>query len=419
MVSAKGVVVQIRRAESADLEPLAQLWAQSFPGRRTVEDRVAQLEAGIPYGGLESSWILEDSGRLAGAFKAYYLTQYLGGVGVPMLGLAAVATAPTARRRGVGRAICRAALRIGRERGDLVSTLYPFRPSFYRALGWGAAGELYSFRFSPQSLPSYEEVSRVRAAVEEDTPDLAAVYARVAARSNGLIERAPGTWAYHLSKSSTYPFVYEANGIRGYILARFEAGDAPGAGILTVQELIAEDDDAYRGLLGWLSLQGDQFREVRYDARPDEYFEDHLTDPRPIGFRPARSLWYPTARVIRGPMLRVIDLPGLIGTLTDWGQRTESGFTIYLEIEDPELPHNTGPWTFALEGGRATLERGGDPRLVDAILRTDIATLSEILTGTLSPSAAFQLDKAEVEGSISALDRLFRPSKPFWLLDEF
>src|SRR5690625_4403215 len=56
VVSAKGVVVQIRRAESADLEPLAQLWAQSFPGRRTVEDRVAQLEAGIPYGGLESSW---------------------------------------------------------------------------------------------------------------------------------------------------------------------------------------------------------------------------------------------------------------------------------------------------------------------------------------------------------------------------
>jgi predicted acetyltransferase len=187
--------VQFRSADSTDLYRVARLWAQSFPGERTIADRVAQLEAGIPYGGIECSWIAEERGRLAGAFKAYHLTQHLAGAAVPMLGLAAVATAPTARRRGVGRALCEYAARLGRERGDLVSVLYPFRPAFYRALGWGAAGELESFRFNPRALPFYDEAAAIRAAESDDLAALAACYARVAAGSNGLIERDSGVWA--------------------------------------------------------------------------------------------------------------------------------------------------------------------------------------------------------------------------------
>src|SRR5690606_42029006 len=83
-----------------------------------------------------------EHGRVIGACRAYRRSEHLGGPTVPMLGLAAVATAPNARRRGVGRALCREAIRLGRERGDVVSVLYPARPAFYRALGWGLVGEL-------------------------------------------------------------------------------------------------------------------------------------------------------------------------------------------------------------------------------------------------------------------------------------
>lgn len=411
--------MELRRAESDDIESLARLWAQSFPGERTVADRVAQLEAGIPYGGLESSWLLEERGALAGAFKAYGMTQYLCGTAVQMLGLAAVATAPTARRRGVGRALCRAALRLGRERGDLVSVLYPFRPSFYRALGWGVAGELRSFRFRPRALPAYSEAGGVRGAGQADLPEIAACYARGAAGSNGLIERDSGVWAYHFQREGVYPFVYDGNGISGYLLARFSAGGAPEAGILSVLELVAEDDDAYRGLLGWLALQGDQFREIRYDARVDEHFERRLSDPRPPGFRPARNLWYPTSKLVRGPMLRIIDLPGLVRARKEWGDGGGVAFTCYLEVDDPELPENRGPWTLTLEEGGAMLRPGGDPQAADAALSTDAATFAEIFTGTVAPSVAAALGEARIEGAAGALDRIFAPARPFCLLDEF
>jgi predicted acetyltransferase len=411
--------VQFRSAELADLYPLARLWAQSFPGERTVADRVAQLEAGIPYGGIESGWLAEERGRLLGAFKAYHFTQNLAGAAVPMLGLAAVATAPTARRRGVGRALCAQALRVGRERGDLVSVLYPFRPSFYRAFGWGVAGELQAFRFAPRALPVYDEAAAVRSAEADDLGALAACYGRVAARSNGLIERDRGVWAYHFDRTAVYPFIYDGTGVSGYVLARFAAGNAPEAGILSILELVAEDDDAYLGLLGWIASQGDQFREIRYDARIDEHFGMRLSDPRPPGYQPARNLWYPAARQIRGPMLRILDLPALLQARTRWGGEDGTAFSLVLEVEDPELPENRGPWTLTLEDGHARVRPGGDPRRADAALQADAATFAEIFTGTIAPTAAARIGLARLEGAGAVLDRIFVPEQPFWLLDEF
>jgi predicted acetyltransferase len=378
-----------------------------------------QLEAGIPYGGLGCSWVAEIDGRLAGAYRAYRLTQHLAGAPLPVLGVAAVATAPTARRRGVGRAICRHALRLGRERGEVASLLYPFRPSFYRALGWGLAGELHTFRFSPTALPLYAEAVHVRAGAPEDRDLIAACYARVAARSHGLIARDRPIWSYHLDRIGVYPYLYDAGGVRGYLLARFERGPAPEAGTLAVLELIAEDDEAYRALLGWIAAQRDQVREVSYDARPDERFDLRLSDPRPPSYRPARNLWFPTARRIRGPMLRVLDVAGALEPRTRWGDGTIPALALALEIHDAELPENRGPWRVLLEEGRAYVEPANGARGTDVALTTDAATFSEIYAGTLPPSAALRLGLAEGEGAIAALDRLFALEEPFWLLDEF
>lgn len=410
--------MEFRKAEPADVIPLAELWNQAFPGTRTVADRIRQLETGIPYGGLESAWLVEERGRLAGAFRAYRMIEHLGGAALPMLGIAGVATAPTARRRGVGKALCRHALRVGRDRGDVISVLYPFRPSFYRALGWGLAGELEAYRFSPGALPVYDEAADVRAGGPRDREGIAACYARVAARTNGLIERDPVLWSYHLDVAGVYPFLYAPDGaVRGYVLARFDRGPAPEAGSLSIVELVAEDDVAYRALLGWIALQRDQVREVHYEARPDERLELRLTDPRPPSFRPIRGLWFPTARRIRGPMLRVLDVPAALEARTRWGD--DVAFIVSLEIDDPDLPENRGPWQVAFEAGRATVTEARSTHPNDAALTTDAATFAEIYTGTLSPSTAVRFGLATGDGELRALDRIFTLDPPFWMLDEF
>ena len=164
----------IRHAEHSDIRALASLWARSFPGERSVEERVRHLETGGVFGGIESAWLEERDGRMAGAFRAYALTQHMHGTPYRMMGLAAVAVDETARRRGIARDLCMHAIRVARDRGDVLSMLYPFRPSFYHGLGWALTGEMHTYRFRPESLGEVgRAMERGGGGVDADDVDLA------------------------------------------------------------------------------------------------------------------------------------------------------------------------------------------------------------------------------------------------------
>lgn len=407
-----------RLAEPKDLEPLARLWDVAFPGARTIADRIRQLETGVPYGGRDVTFVEEDAGRIVGAFRAYRMTEYLAGRPAPMLGLAGVAVAPSARRRGIGRRLGEAAIRVGRERGDAVSVLYPFRPSFYRALGWGTVGELRAFHFRPDALHDADERSAVRAATDRELDALLACYDRVASRSHGPIRRDLESWRHRIVARSLRPFVYDDDGVRGYLLAGFRPGESPENGRLEVPELVAEHDAAYRGLLGWIACQGDQWTSVLYHARPGERFEHRLADPRPPRYEPHRGLWYPTSTVLRGPMLRVLDVPAALRARASWGEPGEAALSLRLEVDDPQVPENRGPWILAVEPTGAEVRRANGVR-ADVGLTTDVATFAQIYAGELTPSGAADLGLARVDGAAVALDRAFQVTEPFRLLDEF
>ena len=242
---------ELVRASRRDIPRLAELWAHSFPGERTVEQRVRQLEAGGIYGGVEDTWYLADGDRLAGALRLYSLTQYLHGVAFPMMGVAAVAVAASARRQGIGSELCRQALRLGRARGDVVSVLYPFRPDFYRRLGWALVGSLHSFRFRPDALPAGRSRTGVQLGDGAGRAAVEACYQRVAARSHGLIQRNSRIWDQHLGGEDRHLFLLpgERGGAAGYLLAEYGWSRRPADRTLIVHELVAESDAAYRELL--------------------------------------------------------------------------------------------------------------------------------------------------------------------------
>lgn len=407
--------IRIRPAADEEKRTIAQLWGHAFPGERTIEERIRSLEDGKPYGGLEITFAAELRGRIVGAFRAYKMAESLNGTLMPMMGLAAVAVSPDARRRGIAKAMCRYALLEARERGDLVSVLYPFRQDFYRSQGWGLVGELHSFRFRPESLPLDDHSLNVRLAGFDDHDGLAACYDRIARRSNGPILRSPYAWKNVFLDPATHAIVYHDGGIKGYAVLTYGKGHTREARPLIVRELLAESKDAYCGLLGWLSEQRDLWREVRYDARVEELFAFRLSEPRPPGERHARVLWDPVARVIRGPMLRIVNVQD---ALARRGYDPDIALTLHLTLHDAEIEDNRGECRVIFAQGRATVERwnGG---VADAELKVDMASLSQIFAGEITATQAASLGGAEVGGKTVLLDRAFATSERFWLLDEF
>jgi GNAT superfamily N-acetyltransferase len=78
----------------------------------------------------------EDDGVAVADAVAVPMRQNVRGIIYPMAGIAAVATLPQARRRGYASALVTELLGLMRDSGHAVSTLYPFRPSFYGRLGF-------------------------------------------------------------------------------------------------------------------------------------------------------------------------------------------------------------------------------------------------------------------------------------------
>lgn len=404
----------LRRAHRRDIPRLAELWAHAFPGERTVEQRIRQLESGGIYGGIDDAWYIERDGRLLGAFRSYPLKQFLHGSSFPMLGVAAVAVAADARREGIGGGLCRQALRIGRERGDLVSVLYPFRPEFYRRLGWGLVGTLQSFRFRPASLPIRVARPRVRLARPEDMPLVHECYARVAAGSHGLIERTDRIWNNHLAAAGRHLFMLrDAGGVTGYVLVCYGTARSAEQRALIVQELVAETDAAYFELLSWVALQQDQWQRARYYALPEERFDLLLEEPRPPGYRAARELWTPVAQTIRGPMLRVLDVPGALQARRTWGEAPALRFK--LRVLDRELSENEGPWQVTHANGVVSCERSSG----EADVELDAASFAQLFAGELSLAEAARVRGAATRVSSGEIDALFRQPRTVRLLDDF
>lgn len=405
----------LRQAHRRDIPRLAELWAHAFPGERTVDERIRQLEAGGIYGGIGDAWYLEQDGALAGAFRGYPLHQYLHGARLPMLGVAAVAVASHARRRGVGGALCRGALRVGRERGDVISVLFPFRPSFYYRLGWGLVGELHVHRFRTQSLPAPAVAPAVRLAGRDDLAGVHACYAAAARASHGLLERTPRIWGNHLAMPHRHVFVRVAGGrVDGYILASYGRAAVPEERTLLVHELVALDDAARDELLGWLALQCDEWPQTEYHALPEERFDLLLEDPRPPRHRAARNLWAPVGQRIRGPMLRILDLPAALHAREQWPQGEPFAFS--LRVRDPELPANEGPWRVDFDGARVSCTplRAGEPEV-----ELTAPELAQLYAGELGVGGAVHLGRARCTADARRIDALFGSARTLRLLDEF
>lgn len=346
------VRVALRPADRAEAPWLARLWANAFPGERSAADRLRELEeGGGRFGGLENCWVGEVEGERVGALRSYLLRMALWGRDWDVQGLAAVAVAPSHRRRGVASALCAEGLRVGRRSGAALSALYPFRVDFYARLGYTLAGELHRYTVPPGAFPSFPESRQVQEVPPAGSSErLAAFYEAVRLRAHGLIERNPAMWQQIEGAADLAALVPGADGeLRGYLLARCRPEGNPERSTLQVMEHLSADHAAHRALMGWLALHRDQWGRVVIDALPGEHLEHLLSHPRRAGSRGVRSggLWFQSAALLRGPMLRILDLEAVFGAVS-----SEEGVPV--TVHDPILPENSGTWRLGPESGPPT-----------------------------------------------------------------
>jgi len=410
---------RFRAARSDEVASAARLMTHSFPGLGRSASAWESTLAGNPLGSWKDLWVAETSGSVVGVCMVYRLRQWIGGERLPVAGVGAVAIAPTHRRRGIAARLVLSGLRAARERGDLGSALYPFRTAFYRRLGYGLAGEAHLYRLPPAAFPDHPERQRVRAAdPDSDAAAIRGIYDAWVRRQTGQMERGARAWEGIWEGGETHVAVHwgEGGDAEGYVLFGYEAAGSRGERFLRVSEAVWLTPEAQRGLYGWLSSLGDQWRTIAYPAHPEEGLDSRLLEPRLEDGGALRwGLWFPAAALLHGPMFRLLDVPRA------WEARTVlpgNALTVALEVQDEALPEVGGSWRLRLEGGAVSVEEAKGA--ADLTLVAPVEVVSRIFIGALTPGEAVRAGLAGVGSPerLPELDALLRLPRP-WTFERF
>jgi predicted acetyltransferase len=384
--------MEIRAVDAAGLDAIRDLRSQGFgplsdgQWAQTVRFAGHTLRGGRQFACYEG-------GRPVATARIHDLAQWWHGRPVSMGGVGGVAVAPEARGRGVGRRLMTEALERCVAFGHPLSVLFPATTPLYRSLGWEHAGSLYRAAFPAEGLREVRADAPV--APRRAGPDDAAEVAEAIRRSHreaghcGPIDWGEQAWRIYLADRDVYHYLAED----GFLAYRWGEGDRS----LEVERAVAGSEATLRALWALVGSGSSVVPTVYANVAPHD----------PV-FWLTRERTFEDVRRTRW-MLRVLDAPAAVEAR---GFPPGVSAEVALEIDDPQLPANSGSWWLAVKDGAGRLERGnaaGRPA-VRVGARGLAALYGGVPTATLRAAGL-------LEGGEPALDAVFAAT-PF-ALDHF
>lgn len=344
---------------------------------------------------------LFDGDDLMVVCRHYWFDANVRGTWISAPGLSAVASPPEHRRKGYVRRLLEASLAEYRDRGSVLSVLWPFKAPFYRKYGWHTCSRFATIDSDPDhfAFADADRAGEFRRATGDDWAVLDDIYRVDAADSDLAIDRTEAFWRHRVFEGRDEdPFVYvwEAGGEpRGYVIYTVESEDD--GTTMQVKELASVDEDAYRNCLRFVYNHEDQVDRVSIRGPPTAELLDRLPEQ-----------WDPECTVSRGPMARIVDVPAALEALE---YPTGLQGPIRIGVDDPLVAWNDGTFELSFEDGTATCRRvDGDPEATFSI-----AALSQLYVGYRSLERLRREADVTVsdESVTDVLERAFPPREVF------
>ena len=389
--------VEFRQATRDDIQTLGALWRLSFnPPREFVDTLPDRLR-------VERVLVATIGDRIAATAQGFDMRQWFGGQPVSMVGVASVATHPLHRSTGLGTEVVAKLLQHARDRGHVLSTLYPATVPVYRRLGYEYAGVFTRYRVPLTSLPSGPATELDE--VPEDGEPVKGMYERLAERENGLTVGVDDDWwpsrVFNRWSSSAKGSVMTAGDLPdGYAAYRQESAPDGWSYRLACTHLLAGSREAGLALLAYFRRFKGVGSELEWHGPP--------TEPLAL-LMPEQSL---TPVWVFRNMSRILDVPG---ALESRGYPDVSGSATFA-VEDDLFPDNRGPFLLEAAGGRVQISRTPNGTPAKAI---PVGSLTSMFTSHVTPAQAARMGL--VDPSHPALElfgRLFAGPAP-WTPDFF
>jgi predicted acetyltransferase len=371
----------------AEWEQYTTIAINAYPGvqvigvdpRRRYKERGQKMDADP----IINIYGLFEADELRGIMRLYDFTMNLHNTKILVGGIGGIGVDLLHKKERVAYDMMQFFLNHYREKGAALTTLYPFRPDFYKQMGFGYGRKMNQYRIHPTSLPdgNRQNVTYLDASHREA---FNACYNRVMDVSNGLMAHSSFALEMVFSTPNLHKVGYWQDGqLRGYLLFAFEP--VPNGNFLRnnimVRTLLYENREALQGLLAFLRAQADQIETIILNTQ-DEDFHLLLHDPRNGSHNLMPSVYHESNTQGVGIMYRVLDVPRLFELLADHSFGG-CNCTVQITLTDSFWPVNAGSWRLVVtsddsDNGRIVLDPTAQP---DVEIGMDIAEFSSLITG--------------------------------------
>jgi predicted acetyltransferase len=386
---------EIRRLNADELEQFVPIARAAYPGVvMSPEDLAERLRRSE--GGQDpaiSSWGAFRDGELVGVMRYFDFTMSCHGELLPVGGVGFVAVDLLHKKEHVARDMIAAYLRHYREAGAPLAALYPFRPDFYRQMGFGYGARLNAYNLRTDAFPQGEK-SRLRHLTRDDGAAILACHNRYVARTHGLFLRGEALMDRMLESAERRVVGYMAGEtVQGYLIYQFQRGARSFIdNSLEVVELAAEHPAALRELLAFIRSQADQVQRVRWNTHDDQLH--HLvSDPRNGSENLLAPVSHETNAQALGIMYRLLDTAGFFRALGGHSFGGQS-LTLGIDVHDSFLPENDGQLVVHFAGGRPKLDHEAPP---EAWISLSVEELSSLVMGAADFRSLLAYGLAEID----------------------
>lgn len=346
---------------------------------------------------------------LQGAARLHDFVMNVRGAQIPAAGIGMVAVDLAYKKEHVARDLMHGWLEYCRKQDIPFALLYPFRPDFYKQMGFGYGAKLSQYQAPPLALPARGDKSHVvlLGADDGDRQLVGDCYARVAKQTHGLILKSDEELNRFFNNPAKRVAGYrDGEALRGYLVFSFKPA-APNQFLtydMQVEEMVYETREALLGLLAFLRSQADQVNRIEINTQ-DENFHLLLDDVRDGSNVLLPSVYHRSNVQGVGIMYRVVDVRRVFELLrpVNFGDET---LRLRINVTDTFLPENDGHITVRFNKGHPEVEQAASP---DVGITLDIAEFSSLLMGAADFHDVYRYGLAEISETarVEQVTRLF------------
>lgn len=415
---------EIREITEEELPTFLRITSQAFPGMRVVTEddqlRMQERLRRIMHEPIVHFLALYEDGEMVGVMRAYDFTMKLRSVRTLVGGLGGVAVDLRRKREHVAYDMVQYFHAMYRAKGACLTALYPFRPDFYRRMGYGFGTRMNRYVLDPATLSGDGAKEGIVYLDAGDKDALHACYDRLVERTNGLIELPPHVLDGLFSDASALIVGCRSEGeLTGYLLGRLvpTREDNFLANDLEIRALVYDNPAALGQLLAFIRSQADQVSRVVWETQ-DEMVPFLSSDPRNGSGNLLAGLWHETNTQGTGIMYRVLDTGRVFEVLASHAFGGVS-CRLALELEDSFLPANAGRTVVYFDEGRAQVMDPADP--VDVTLSLEAGNFASLITGAISVRQLLGYGLAQLSEAayVPAVHGLFFTEQKPWCMTHF